>query len=120
MLRRNPGPLTLNDIWRFVLRYIVDVYHVKHHRGIEASPLDAYNRSLAENEEVPELPESQVDAALSWCGERTLNELGIRIRGIFYRGEETAAVYQRAGGSVLVSGLPVTGRPVGRELPGPL
>lgn len=102
MLEASPGPLTLDDLWRLAMRYIVDVYHVRCHRGLERSPLEAYRLSLEENDEVPELPESQVDQALSWCGQRRLNEQGIRVRGIFYRSEVTAAVFMRHGGPVTV------------------
>ena len=102
MLLASPGPMTLDDIWRISVRYIVDVYNARHHRGLECSPLEAYRLSVERNEEVPGRSEEEITRSMSWCGERTLNEHGLRIGNLFYYDEFTAAVFMRNGGPLKV------------------
>ncbi|WP_338666029.1 DDE-type integrase/transposase/recombinase [Pararoseomonas sp. SCSIO 73927] len=96
-LASGPTALTLDDVWRLTLKWIVDVYHVRHHRGIGNSPLRAYLESVEANEEVPPPSDQEVDAALSWCGNVMLNQQGIRIRNVFYRDAVTAEFFQHYG-----------------------
>lgn len=101
-LASGPSPFMLDDIWRLALRWIVDVYHVRFHRGINSSPLRAYVKSMEENEEVPPPSDQEVDAALSWCGNVMLNQQGIRIRNVFYRDAVTAEFFHHYGKPVPV------------------
>jgi putative transposase len=101
-LASGPSPLMLDDVWRLTLKWIVDVYHVRHHRGIDSSPLRAYTESVQTNEEVPPPSDQDVDTALSWCGNVMLNQQGIRIRNVFYRDAVTAEFFQHYGKPVPV------------------
>ncbi|MBY0336612.1 MAG: hypothetical protein K2X11_08360 [Acetobacteraceae bacterium] len=95
--------LTLDQVWNIACRALLDVYHIRHHKGLRAAPLDIYYESLAANPEYPEPAEEMVASALGWCGVRRLNQLGIRVDDVHYRSEATAEVFQRTGEPVDVA-----------------
>lgn len=102
MLATNPTPFSLDDIWRTVFRWIVDVYHRRFHRGIGTSPLRAYYASLEQHGDVLPPSDQEVDAALSWCGSVMLNRQGLRIRNIYYQDATSVEFFQAHGESVRV------------------
>ncbi len=83
---------TLDDLRRHVLRHVVEVYHVRRHRGIGVSPLEAWNRSVEIHGMRPVPNPDKVTAALSLVVYRKPQHYGIEFEGLVYNSVAVAAL----------------------------
>lgn len=89
--------VTLDELRGHVLRFIVDVYHKRFHRGIGARPLETWMASVGRHGmNLPPDPE-RVLAATSQSLFRVPQPYGIEFEGLLYNSTAVAAYCVRAG-----------------------
>ena len=80
-----------------LLKWIVDVYARRFHRGIQDQPVDRWNKGVAE---FPiDLPENrdELNILLGEVVERKLTRKGIEIHNAFYNSDELNVLFRRYG-----------------------
>ncbi|AWB34710.1 Mu transposase C-terminal domain-containing protein [Orrella marina] len=89
--------ITLTDLTQLLVKWIVDVYHIKHHRTLKNSPIREWAK-LAERAiiEMPAYPESLAILAAQKA-ERTVFHYGIELEGLFYHSPELNALREKLG-----------------------
>ena len=88
---------TLGEVRAQVLRYIVEIYHRRRHRGLGVSPLEAWNESVRLHGMRP-LPDPQrVMISLSQVAYRIPQRYGIEFEGLHYNSHAVAAYRIRNG-----------------------
>jgi putative transposase len=75
---------TFSEMKAHVLRFIVEIYHPKYHRGIESSPLAAYKASASRFGITPPPDYARLTAILSVPYSRTIQATGLEINGLHY------------------------------------
>jgi hypothetical protein len=75
---------TFSELKAHVLRFIVEIYHPKYHRGIENSPLAAYKASASMFGITPPPDHARLTAILSVPYSRTVQASGLEINGLHY------------------------------------
>ena len=75
---------TFSELCAHLLRFIVEVYHPKFHRGIRSSPLLAYKASAAKFGITPPPDQARLTAILSVPYSRTIQATGLEINGLYY------------------------------------
>lgn len=75
---------TFSELRAHVLRFIVEIYHPKYHRGIETSPLVAYKESAAKFGITPPPDQARLAAILAVPYNPTIQPTGLEIRGLHY------------------------------------
>jgi putative transposase len=89
--------VTLQELTMHVDRYLADIYHRRRHRGLNLSPLEAWNESVRLHP-MPVPPDREkVLAALSLAGYRVPQRYGIQFEGLFYNSADVARYRIRAG-----------------------
>ena len=88
---------TLDELRVHTVRYIVDVYHQRRHRGMGVSPLEAWNRSVEIHGMRPLPDPDRVTTALSANDYRTPQPYGIEYEGLIYNSMDVGAFRIRPG-----------------------
>ena len=77
---------TLDELWGYVIRFIVDIYNRKPHRALGGkSPLELWNESVRINGLRPPPTPERLRQACSLPQTRTLQRYGIEIDGLIYQ-----------------------------------
>jgi putative transposase len=84
--------VTLAELEFYVLQYIVDVYSVRKHRGLDRPPIAAWNESVAAHGLLPPPDPDQLAADLTEFEYRTIQREGIAYDGLNYRSEALAVL----------------------------
>lgn len=86
--------IPVEDLRRFVYRWIVEVYNKQFHRGIQTCPLEKWNERDGKLDH-PVLPRriDVLDVYLTATEERTLGSKGIEINSLHYAGPELNELY---------------------------
>ena len=84
--------VTLAQLEFYVLQYIVDVYHMRKHRGLDRTPLEAWRESVAANGLLPPPDPDKLAADLTSFAYRTIQREGIAFEGLNYRSEALAVL----------------------------
>lgn len=93
--------IQLSVLLPLIYRWIVEVYHLEYHRGIQACPLDKWNE-LAKTFQPPLPRNVQVlDAFLTQGTTRHLSSKGIEINSQFYISDELRDIRHRLGDQAL-------------------
>lgn len=97
--------VTLDELRKHVVQFIVDVYHQRRHRGIGTSPMQAWTESVERHGMRPLPNPERVMAALSQVLYRVPQSYGIEFEGLIYNSPLVAAyrVRPRAPRSVRVA-----------------
>lgn len=88
---------TLAELQRETLKYVVDVYHQRRHRGLGISPLEAWNRSVEIHGMKPLPDPDRVTTALCHLAYRVPQHYGIQYEGLIYNNADVAVVRIRPG-----------------------
>ena len=92
--------VTLDELREHALRFVVDVYHKRFHRGIQARPLETWTESVGRHGmNLPPDPE-RVLAATSHSQFRVPQHYGIEFEGLVYNSADVA-VNRRGKGTLL-------------------
>lgn len=94
--------LTLDELARLVVRFIVDVYAQKPHTGTQTSPALAWQEAVDSRLFVPRIPsmtEMDLKILLGATGRATVGPSGIRHKNIWYNSSELKALRIRAHAS---------------------
>lgn len=90
--------VSLTDLERLIETWVCDVYHNDVHRGLNARPLDIWNRGV--EAEMPALPSdiSRLDFQLGECEERKVWHYGVQLWGQHFNSTDLASVHAAVGG----------------------
>lgn len=90
--------IPVEDLRRFVYRWIVEVYNKQFHRGIQTCPLEKWNERDGKADH-PVLPRriDVLDVYLTATKERTLGSKGIEINSLHYAGSALNELYCQLG-----------------------
>lgn len=88
--------VTLDELRKHVVQFIVDVYHQRRHRGIGISPMQAWTQSVERHGMRPLPNPERVMAALSQVLYRVPQSYGIEFEGLIYNSPLVAAYRVRA------------------------
>lgn len=89
--------VTLDELRHHALRYIVDVYHRRRHRGLGVSPMEAWAESVRRNGMRPLPDPERVTTALSRVAYRVPQRYGIEFEGLIYNSADVSAYRVRNG-----------------------
>jgi putative transposase len=89
--------VTLDELRRHVLRFFVEVYHRRVHRGLGVSPMEAWAESVRRNGMRPMPDPERVTTALSQVAYRIPQRYGIEFEGLVYNSVDVAAYRVRRG-----------------------
>ena len=89
--------VTLDELRRHTLRYIVEIYHRRRHRGLAVSPMEAWTESVRRNGMRPLPDPERVTTALSQVAYRVPQRYGIEFEGLVYNSVDVAAYRIRNG-----------------------
>lgn len=89
--------ITLSTLQLLARKWIVDVYHQKPHRTLQAPPIAVWTNSI-KPDDIP-LPDSlaQLDAVLGRRVARVLSHKGVEFDGLFYNSPELIQLRRRHG-----------------------
>ncbi len=88
---------TFSELRAHMLRFIVDIYHPKFHRGLETSPLVAFKASASQFGITPPPDQARLTAILSVPYTRTVQATGLEIKGLFFNSAELMEYRQLNG-----------------------
>lgn len=88
---------TFSELGAHLLRFIVEVYHPKYHRGIRSSPLAAFKASAAQFGITPPPDHARLTAILSVPYSRTVQATGLEINGLYYNSTQLMEYRQLNG-----------------------
>lgn len=89
--------IRMNKLQEIIRKWIVDVYHQKTHRALNASPAAVWQSSIQpEDILLPDDP-AQIDAFLGRSEQRCLTHKGIELNYLFYNSPELAALRRQIG-----------------------
>lgn len=86
---------TLADLWFHVLDWIVNSYNTRHHRGIDARPIDRWRSSVATGMQPPIDP-AKLDRILAVVYYRVPQRYGVEFKGVYYNSADLTALRVRA------------------------
>lgn len=89
--------VTLGELRRMTLEWLVDVYHRRNHRGLRNSPLHAWTESVSQSGMRPMPDPDLVSMALSHVALRVPQRYGIEFEGLVYNSPAVAAYRARPG-----------------------
>lgn len=95
--------ITLVTLRMVVLKWIVDYYHQRPHRGLkQLTPADVWAEKIVNTDQM--LPESSVllDSAFSKLETRRLTKDGIEMDSLFYQSDDLRKVRERYGSEITV------------------
>ena len=104
---------TFSELRSHVLRFIVEIYHPKFHRGIETSPLSAFRASAAKFGITPPPDQARLTAILAVPFSRTVRPTGLEISGLFYNSAELMD-YRQIGGRERTVGATIDRKDISR------
>jgi putative transposase len=104
---------TFSELRSYVLRFIVEIYHPKFHRGIETSPLASFKASVAKFGITPPPDQARLTAILSVPYSRTVQSTGLEISGLFYNSAELMD-YRQVNGRERTVGATVDRKDISR------
>lgn len=89
--------LTFEDIEEELLRFIVDIYHVRNHRSLSRPPQDVWEAGVEEYR--PQLPPHDLDLKFVYMveGSRVLQKDGIHFDKSIYSGPGTEELWKQKG-----------------------
>lgn len=97
--------ISLSRLQEIIHIWIVDYYHQKPHRTLQAPPAEVWKSSIApEDILVPANPD-ELDAMLGRSVERTLDHRGILIEGLYYNSPELTTLRMHEGDRIKVNVL---------------
>lgn len=89
--------LTMRDLESHLLRWIVDIYHCKPHKGLQGkAPLRRWNELQVHRSLHLPLDLDDLEAMLSCRRERIVHHYGVEISGIRYNSDELQRIAHRA------------------------
>jgi putative transposase len=95
--------LGLAELREVIVRWIVDVYHQKTHRGLGCSPAQMW-ATHAKDEDIPVIADPLMfDAVVGGHEERTLTHKGIEFSNLFYNSNDLTDIRKRYGETLDVS-----------------
>jgi putative transposase len=95
--------LFLSDLRELIVRWIVDVYHQKTHRGLGCSPAQMW-AAHAKDEDIPVIADPLMfDAVVGGHEERALTHKGIEFSNLFYNSNDLTDIRKRYGETLVVS-----------------
>lgn len=95
--------IDMEGLVHLLTKWIVDVYNVTPHRGINARPIDRwFESSVGRVIELPAYPQ-QMEVITGIPAKRTLFHYGIELDGLQYNSELLQTIRRRAGANVPVS-----------------
>ncbi len=89
--------VTLEELRRYVLHFIVNVYRRNNHRGLAMSPAAAWAESVRRNGMRPLPDPEKLTTALSIVGYRVPQHYGLEFEGLIYNSSDVAAYRIRPG-----------------------
>jgi len=91
--------VTLQQLRRDLLSYIVDDYHVEVHRSLQAAPLERWNELVSQQDGVR--PVHNYDQIVELMGQvvsRPISNTGVSLEGLTYYSPELTRLRERRGG----------------------
>ncbi len=91
--------VTLHKLRTLIYKWICDVYHVSHHRGLNGVPIKNYERGIKEFP--PTLPRQikDIDVLMGRKDERTIQHTGIQFNHLYYNSAELSPIRHRLNGN---------------------
>lgn len=98
----NLATFDLATLTHLILKWIVDIYNVTKHRGIQNTPLNAWNQSAkTKTIELPVYP-GQLETMTGIPTKRTVFHYGIELEGLYYNNRQLQEVRKISGENLQV------------------